>query len=96
MKINKNRTSWSEEGLVMAYTLVIFKWVIHWQWKKIQWGKFSGTEQVPVATDWAENVLLILISTRLMFDGCGQYVYKLKRETGSNNAKQMYAHKISI
>jgi hypothetical protein len=80
----------------MAYTLVIFKWVIHWQWKKIQWGKFSGTEQVPVATDWAENVLLILISTRLMFDGCGQYVYKLKRETGSNNAKQMYAHKISI
>ena len=94
MKINKNRTSWSEEGLVMAYTLVIFKWVIHWQWKKIQWGKFSGTEQV--ATDWAENVLLILISTRLMFDGCGQYVYKLKRETGSNNAKQMYAHKISI
>jgi hypothetical protein len=31
-----------------------------------------------------------------MFDGCGQYVYKLKRETGSNNAKQMYAHKISI
>jgi hypothetical protein len=31
-----------------------------------------------------------------MFDGCGQYVYKLKRENGSNNAKQMYAHKISI
>ena len=44
----------------MAYTdididtLVIFKWVIHWQWKKIQWGKFSGMEQVPVAGDRAE------------------------------------------
>lgn len=42
LKINKNRTSWGEEGLVMASSHEIFKWVIYWQ------KKFSGWEQAPV------------------------------------------------
>ena len=54
----------------MMSSLVIFKWAIHQQKKKIQWGKFSGRDQVSVAQHTNSVSSTVINNEQTILSGC--------------------------